>query len=390
MRWNLHGVALAGTLLASFAQSSLILPDRHAAELFRSPTRRVGLRRRDSPIPANDNVLDVTLPQPANDASGSNPLGDTQLIASLPPDASAAQTGDTGDGDQDFNYHFGPNLVLQPFAADLNGAVQDLAASSKKPLQFDISGNHKSVPAPQPGLGQCIPGKYYGQSTVSPSARARPVNRRAQLNGPRKRDTSHINKRGPSACSSSEQLVSSDSWKNTQTSAWLQNYWTAQSGSFASAPGGFISVMRGEFLGDRGATCSLYSAETCDVVFCGNPVLDATPACDRQPALNVLLSIRNIQSYFMTFLQALEDGVIGASLVKEKLATDFFQDKLQRDYSQFKFQATVVDATVGLLLPSAPLIKRITGLKFPDAVFFLPQHLLGNFKVLLLSTTNNP
>lgn len=170
------------------------------------------------------------------------------------------------------------------------------------------------------------------------------------------------------------------------TTPWLRDWWQKRSPAFGTRAGGMVSVLRQEFLGDPASTCKLTSAEDCDFSPCGEPALLGSSVCDQQPAYHVLLAVRNLKTYFQGYLHALEVAVLNAALTKDRAALTFFPNPGNQDYTQFKAIATVVNALIGLLGPSAPLIKGVfPRLKPPDALFFLPPHVLANIQVLALS-----
>lgn len=197
----------------------------------------------------------------------------------------------------------------------------------------------------------------------------------------------------------SRQECQSYNWAETRTTEWLVDYWRKRSPDFGSIPGGMVSLLRGEFLGDRMSTCKLFTAETCDFNKCRDErALASVAPCDRDPASNVLLSIQNVQSWFLGTLTAFSQGMQGLSLVKDHLAQTFYIDSRIQDYTQFKQLMTFANIVVGCIGPAAPAIRTvfraIPGLDraaaLPDTAWFLPPHLFANFQVLFLSNAGSP
>lgn len=148
-----------------------------------------------------------------------------------------------------------------------------------------------------------------------------------------------------------------------------------------------MGLFRQEFLRDPTSTCSLDSGENCDFDKCDQATLAGVSVCDRQQAYHVLLAIRNVQTYFKQYLNALKTAATSAALTKDNAAATFFADGRYQDYGQFKMYASIANFIFGLLGPAAPVIKEVVPwIGFSDAVFFFPPHLFANIQVLTLSS----
>ena len=250
------------------------------------------------------------------------------------------------------------------------------------------------VPYPTNLRGQCEQGRYVGRaSTPVPAAVPKASQRDAAAAGVVRRPG--LKRRQASAANGCPvwlgQAPSRTTWQAVRTDQWLRDYWNKRSQAFGQVPGGFVSVFRREFLGDPNSQCKLDSSENCDFSACGEPALRSASVCDQESAYQVLVTIRNIRSYFQGYLAALDQAVVSAALTHSDATYTFFPDRSKQDFQGFKSAATVLNAVVGLLGPAAPVIKTVaTFLKPPDAVFFLPPHLFANIQVLALSSVAPP
>ncbi|KAI9784046.1 MAG: hypothetical protein M1816_001077 [Peltula sp. TS41687] len=199
----------------------------------------------------------------------------------------------------------------------------------------------------------------------------------------------------------SRQECQSYDWDGSRTTEWLVDYWQTRSPQFKSSPGGMVTLLRGELIGDGVSTCNLFSAENCDFNKCRDQMaLAAASPCDRDPGSNVLLSIQNVQSWFLGTISAYTQGIESLSLLMDHLATTFYVDQSQQDYSNFKQLMTLANIIVGCIAPLAPQIKIfLSAIPLPlfqgakewkDATFIFGPHLFANTQVLFLSNAGNP
>ena len=268
------------------------------------------------------------------------------------------------------------------------------ATDPKRTQPPDVKLSQKQSPS-QPAYpanlrGQCEPGRYVGRASAAVPNGGRPD---AAVAGVVRRPG--LTRRQASAANGCpvwlSQAPSRVTWQAMRTDEWLKDYWNKRSPAFGDVQGGFVSVIRREFLGDPNSQCKLHSAENCDFSACAEPALRSASVCDQQPAFQTLRTIRSLRTYFGGYLDALDKAVLDAALTHPHSTFTFYPDLSKQDFSGFKSVATVLNAVVGLLGPAAPVIKSVAPwLRPPDAVFFLPPHLFANIQVLALSSVAPP
>ncbi|KAI9793774.1 MAG: hypothetical protein M1833_000666 [Piccolia ochrophora] len=165
------------------------------------------------------------------------------------------------------------------------------------------------------------------------------------------------------------------SWYDANTGPWLDQWWNANSPQFGSR-NGFAGTLGSTFLGNPDWTClDDGSVDNCDLDPCNNPKLNAAGK-DIQPAYYVLLSMRNLHSFFSNLKAAFSISGIFASLKKDEWAWTYYKDKDDVDMTAqnelFVGLMTVVGISAAFAAPLKPAVNGIAAgasAAFSGAVF---------------------
>ena len=120
--------------------------------------------------------------------------------------------------------------------------------------------------------------------------------------------------------------ATADDWASTDTTDWLNEWWTFNEGNF-SENGGFAPTFGLEYLGDPNWSCRADgSPDDCTFDPCNQPALNGAGP-DVEHAYLVLESVRNFHNYFQGLSEAFQISGIFASLEKDNWAYTFYTDK---------------------------------------------------------------